>query len=439
VAWNDKRKCSFNLNCNQGIQGVKLIKTSLFSGIITVVRVLAGFVSTKFVAIYVGPAGVALVGQFINLITVVTTFANGAINNGVIKYTAEYNSDEPKLKSLFSTALKISIICSVLVGGVLIAMSSYISIGILNSYQYAWTIKTLGGGIILYSLNTLLVSILNGRGQIRDFTIVNVCGSLISLVLTILLVHYYKVSGALLSIALAPSIVFFVTVAMILNSSWFDRNFFLQRLDRSMAVKLFHFSAMAIISVLTIPLSQMFLRGVIIEKFGMQSAGYWQGMMRISDAYLLVVTTALSTYYLPRLSSIKEDSLIRHEILSGYKIVLPFVLLSCLFIFFVKSFVISLLYSEEFLPMEDLFLFQLLGDFFKIAAWMLAFLMQAKAMTRIYIASEIGFTVLYIVLSLILTDIFGLEGVVIAFSLNYLIYLITMIFLFRNILFSKLK
>lgn len=416
---------------------MKLIKTTIFSAVITLVKTIAGFVSTKFVAVYIGPAGVALVGQFINFISIILTFANGAINTGVVKYTAEYDGDIPKLKTLFSNAFKISVFSSVCVGILLVAFAPFWSNWVLHSYQYTNPIRALGIGAILYALNTLLVSILNGQKQIKEYTIVNVAGSLLALVFTILMVYFYRIEGALYALALSQSVLFFITVIFVIKSPWFHAEFFLQKFDKKTALNLGGFALMSIVSVLTLPVAQMILRGTIITYCGLPSAGCWQGLMRISDAYLLVVMTGLGTYYLPKLSSLKTNVLIRKEILHGYKIILPFVLISCFLLYILRLYIINILYTNEFVEMKDLFFYQLLGDFFKIAAFLLAYVMQAKAMTKTYIVTEIVFTFLYVVMGIILIPQIGIRGVVIAFCINYFLYLVTMIFIFRKLLFNK--
>ncbi len=47
---------------------MQLIKTSFFSGIITIIRIASGFVANKVVAVYTGPSGVAVIGAFTNFI-----------------------------------------------------------------------------------------------------------------------------------------------------------------------------------------------------------------------------------------------------------------------------------------------------------------------------------------------------------------------------------
>jgi PST family polysaccharide transporter len=84
--------------------------------------------------------------------------------------------------------------------------------------------------------------------------------------------------------------------------------------------------------------------------------------------------------------------------------------------------------------MNSLFAPQLAGDFFKIMSWLIAYLMLAKAYTKIFIVSQIVFLSASYLLSIYLINMLGLEGVVWAHFIIYLIYFISMIMLFRNYL-----
>lgn len=385
---------------------------------------------------FTGPEGVAIIGQFSNFILIALTFGNGAINMGVVKYTAEYEGDEPQLKKLFSTSFKISLYSSSVFGFILFCTATYLSEWLFKSTLYINPLRVLGITIILYSLNSLLISILNGRKQIKIYTIVNTLGSVVGLIFTVILVYFYKISGALYALVLAQSIVFFITLTMVIRSSWFSWPYFKQPFDKATARNLSKFSLMAVVTALTMPVSQIILRNIVISKLGINSAGYWQGMMRISDGYLLLITTSLSTYYLPKLSSIKNDDEMRKEIYQGYKFILPIVFVGCLIIYFLRFFIISVLYTKEFEAMSGLFIFQLIGDFFKMAAYILGYLLLAKAMTKAYIITEIGFSISYVLLGYLCIYLFKLNGITIAFAINYLIYLVIMVIMFRKLLFK---
>lgn len=401
------------------------------------VRIATGFVAGKVVAIFTGAEGIAIIGAFTNFINIVLTFANGAVNTGVIKYTAEWKDDDPKLKLLFSTSLKISLYCSFLVAIVLTLFARELSSWIFANSIYQGPVRVLGLTCAMYSVNSLLISILNGKGQIKSYTIVNAVGSVVGLAFTSVLVFVFKIEGALYALVLSQSISLIATVIAVRKSAWFTNEYFKGKISKPVVSKLCQFSWMAIITAITLPASQIVLRNIVISRLGIEAAGQWQGLMRISDGYLLLVTTSLSTYYLPKLSSLKSNRELRKEIIKGYSFIMPIVLLGCLLIYLLRLFIIETLYTPDFIVMEDLFLWQLVGDFFKIASWILAYLMLAKAMVKKYIITEIVSVIGYIILSYLFLSEFGLKGVTISFALNYILYFALMVYIFKGLLFKN--
>ncbi|WP_407426667.1 O-antigen translocase [Arcticibacter sp.] len=411
---------------------MKLLQTTFFSAIITFIKLSAGFISNKVVAMTLGPGGVAVIGQFANFISVMFTFSNGAINAGIVKYVAEYDEDRRESALLLSTALRISVVCSISLGALLWLCAPIIAHHLLMD-EFVDCIRVLGLTISLFSINSFILSVLNGKKEISKYTIVNTVGTMIGLVLTLYLVIEYKLSGALYAMVLSQTLIVFFSLYLVTKCNWFSWEIFKLRFDTEVAKALFRYSLMALVSVVTVPVSQMFLRNYVIDTMGISEAGYWQGMMRISDSYLLIITTSLNTYYLPKLASLKQDSDIGKEILLGYKWILPIVAIGCVSVYLMRTFIVRLLFTEDFLPVRELFSYQLLGDFFKVAAWILAYLMLAKAMTKVYIITEIIFSIIYVLLSVFLSAFFGLKGLTMAFALNYFVYFLMMMVFFRGI------
>lgn len=418
---------------------MNLIKTSFLTAISTGIRIITGFIVNKIVAVYIGPAGIALVGQFQNFSSIIMSFATGAINSGVTKYTAQYYDDKEKKAKMLSTALMISVICSFIVSIVLIFANKYLSIHLLKSEKYSSIFVIFGITLIVYALNSLFISILNGHKEIRKFVTVNIVTSIVSLIFTGGLVVFLGLYGALLSCVTAQTVVFIVTIFFVVKSDWFSVDNFIKGVDKENLIKLGKYSLMAITTALTVPVSQIFVRNYIADTISLDAAGYWQGIWKISEVYLTIITTSLGVYYLPRLSEITDDKELRKEIFSGYKILLPIVAVIAIFIYFIKVPLIHILFTDKFMPMIPLFKYQLLGDFIKMASWILGFLLLAKAMTRWFIATEIIFTLTFVILSKVLIDKFGIVGVTQAFAINYFIHLIFMIWLFRNLIFVRGK
>ena len=406
-----------------------LIKTSVLTGISTVIKLVSAFVINKVIAIYIGPSGLAIVGQLQNFTSIITTFSNGAISSGIVKYTAEYQDIEEKQK-IFSTSIVISLICSLIISIFLFGFSDYLSELILKDVQYSSVFIIFGATIFLFALNMVLISILNGQKEIKKYVLVNIAGSIFSLFFTSVLIMQLNLMGALYALVLNQSVMFFVTLAFVLKSSWFKLEYFIKGLDKESLSKLSKYSLMAIVSALTVPVSHLIIREYIGENLGWNSAGYWQGISYISTMYLMLVTTTLSVYYLPRLSEIQDNKELRKEIFIGYKIIMPIVIIASLIIFLLKEYVILIAFGKDFMPMMELFAWQLIGDVIKIASWLLAYLMLAKAMTKIFIYTEILFSALFVCLSVVFVDKFGLVGIAYAYALNYFLYFIIMIFIF---------
>ena len=408
-----------------------LIKTSVLTGISTIIKVISAFVINKVIAIYVGPSGLAIVGQLQNFMELIVTFSNGAITNGIVKYTAEYQTIEQKQK-IFSSSIVISLVCSLIISIFLFGFSDYLSKLILKDVQYSSVFIVFGLTIFLFALNTVLMSILNGQKEIKKYILVNIASSIFSLFFTSFLIMQLNLMGALYALVTNQSVIFFVTLAFVIKSNWFKLEYFKQGLDKESFSKLSKYSLMAITSALTVPVSHLIIREYIGKNLGWDSAGYWQGVWYISTLYLMLVTTTLSVYYLPRLSEIQDNAELKKEIFNGYKIILPIVILVSFMIFFLREYLIYIAFSEKFMPMMELFAWQLIGDVIKIASWLLGYLLVAKAMAKVFIYTEILFSVLFLVFSVIFVDIFGLVGITYAYSLNYFLHLIMMIFIFRK-------
>jgi PST family polysaccharide transporter len=411
-----------------------LIKTSVLSAISTIIRVIAGFISIKIVAVYIGPSGLALMGQFQNFIGMMSSVASAGVNSGIVKYTAEYYEDEQIKQKIWSSALKISLVLIIPMAIVIIFLADFISMKLLNTTEYGSIFIVFAITVVFFVLNGLMTSILNGQKEIKKLTLLNIVGSLFGLAVTILLVTQYELYGALLAGIVSQSIVFFVTLTFVLKSSWFKLSMFLGSMDKEYRNKLLKFSAMALVSATMIPLSHIYVRDYIGTNIGWDEAGYWQAIWRISETYLMLITTTLSIYYLPKLSSIQDKSELRAELLYGYKIILPIVIMMALGIYLFRDLIISILFTKEFSPMAELFLYQLIGDVIKIAAWLLGYIMIAKAMTRLFIFSEIFFVGSFVGFVVLFVDMYGLIGVTMAFMVNYFIYMLFLYFSLRGYL-----
>ncbi|MEX2409761.1 MAG: O-antigen translocase [Candidatus Paceibacterota bacterium] len=412
----------------------EMINTSFYTGIGTAIGFISGFVVNKVIAVVIGPSGLAMVSQFQNFISISTAVATGGIEQGVVKYVAEVRGTEEEKAVVLSTSLRITLIFTLFVGIITSIFSKYLSVLLFDTVDFQFVLVVFGVTVVLFGLNKLLISILNGTGEIKKLVAVKISSNLFGLFITASFAYLYGINGALVALALSQSVIFFVSLLFVLKSDWFKRKLFSKKLDREYSIKLFKYSLMAISSMVLPPLVQIGIRNHIVDTLSIDQAGYWDGLWKISAAYLGIITTTLSIYYLPKLSSLKERLEIRKELLNGYKIITPLLIVAIISVYLLKDYIIIILYSDEFMEMSELFGPQLLGDFFKIMSWLVAYLMLAKAKTKLFIGSQIVFSTMTYILSIILINSIGLEGVVWAHAIKYFIYLIVMVVIFRKYL-----
>lgn len=416
------------------ITHLDIVRVFSFTAMSTLVRMLTGLISVKVVASIIGPAGVALVGQLNNFATIALSLSTGGINNGITKYVAEYKDEENRVKDCLSTALRITCACSLIVGVGLVLFHNVLSKWILLSPEYGYVFTIFGFTILFYALNMALASVINGFKEFKRYVKINIIGSLLGLVYTLSLVFIWHLKGALISAVTFQSVMFFISIWMVRKLPWMKWEYLKNRINKDLSKKYLRYSLMTFISAATLPVAQMLLRGHVISQISATEAGWWEAMNRISNMYLTVITTSFSVYYLPRLSELTDKLELRREIYRSYKVIIPCLLCGFALIYMLRFVVIRLLFTPEFLPMQGLFIWQLMGDFFKITSWLLAYLMVAKAMAKWFIGTEVLFSFLYVGLSFLFMRNNGVVGITQAYLVNYILYTIMMFYLFRKLL-----
>ncbi|SDB07175.1 polysaccharide transporter, PST family [Pseudomonas sp. NFACC23-1] len=406
-----------------------LIKTSLLNGIAVIIKMLTLLGINKILAIYVGPIGYAALGQFQNAVQMITTFASGAINTGVVKYTAEYHDDPDRQHKVWRTAGSIAFIGSVLTAVLIALFNQSMAKWFLKDEQYGGVFLWFAATLIFFVFNTLILAILNGKKEVGRYVLANIAGSLFALIVTSVMSVTMGLYGALVALAIYQSLSFFVTCALLLKAPWFKFKYLLGGIDKSVAKDLAKYTAMALTSAACVPLSHIFIRNHLGETLGWESAGYWEAMWRLSSAYLMLVTTTLGVYYLPRLAELKLVKDIKEEIFQGYKIIMPIVVIGAILVYLLRDRVVHILFSVEFYPMRDLFAWQLVGDTLRIGSWIVSYLMLSKAMFKPFMVTEVVFSAMFYGLSLVFTQWLGIQGVVLAYAINYLIYWAVIYFL----------
>lgn len=413
---------------------MNLVKTSLLNGLAVIIKVATALALNKVLAIYVGPAGYAVIGQFQSLLAMVTTFASGGVNTGVTKYTAEFRENAQQQEAVVRTAASISLLCACVFIALLVIFRKPLAVWTLADMQFSGVIVWLAVALVPMLLNGLLMAILNGRKAVKAYVIANISGSLVTALTAIALVLQFGLYGVLVAMAISQALSCAVTIWLFQRTRQVNWKNFLGRINPDIARRLGGFALISATSALAAPLAQMLIRDGLANRLGWQTAGLWQALWKISEMHLMLLTTTLSLYFLPRFSEIKDANRLHQEVMNGYRFVLPLAIASASLIYLLRGFVVRVLLTAEFQPLTEVLGWQMVGDVLKISSWVMAYTMISHARVRIFIITELIFTALWVALALGGANMDGLRGATIGYVLTYAAYGVTMIFLFSNLL-----
>lgn len=403
----------------------EIIKSGLIFGSSTFIKLLSGLIIAKLIVISVGLNGFGIISQFQSIMNILLVFAGGGISNGVMKYVAEFkNTDLDGLNLILKTSSFITLFFGLLIGITIIIFSDDISFYLFQTTKYSNVLMFLAISQFFIGFNIFFQSILNGYREVKSFAASSIIGSVFGLAFVYVLSLNKEISSLMIGQILFGLISGFFYIFFLKKKEYFKSLDFKPYFYTQKSKLLLKYTLMLLVTVSTLPLVQILIRNLLGTKFGWDSVGKWQGVMKISDAYLQFVTIILANYFLPRLAELTSKISIKKEIIKTLAYIVPITILASFSIFIFKKHIILLLYSNSFLGIDDFFTFQLIGDVFKVVSYTIIFIAVAKGLIFVYILAEIFQSLCLYFFTLFFIEKYGPIGVTYAYTLTYIVYLI---------------
>lgn len=400
-------------------------------------RIIAGLLTSKAIAVVIGAEGLALVGNLRNFVASAQTLATLGFYKGVVKYVNDFKDDLVQLSKTLSTVYYIGFITTILVSFFCYFKSETINEIIFPTYNdYVYVIKIFAIVLPFYALNMFVFSIMNGFSKYKILIIINIIGQILSLCVALLLIYQKNLDGALISVAISESLIFLITLVGIINRKSLVPLISADNVSFEHLKKLGSYTGMALFSAVILPLVILSIRSHIIDTIGYKDAGFWEAMLRISKYYLMLVSSLLGLYIIPRFSEINDIKEFKREVFSIYKTVIPYFAVGLLLIYLLRSVIVWVVFTEEFQSVEDLFLWQILGDFVKVLSMIIAYQFLAKKMFWHYVITEAFLVIILYTTSIYFIKIYGVQGAVIGHFVSYLMYYGVILLIFGSSLFG---
>ncbi len=397
-------------------------------------KVFSSFIISKTTAVFLGPSGYALLGNFKNILQIVLGVSTNGFQSGIIKYVSENQYKTLQLKKVISSAFALNVLICLLIAPFFLFFSDRFASYILKDVSLAYVFEYLAFFLPLISLNSLLVYTVIGLQKLKLYTRLSVVLNIFNAGFTFLFVYYFKLQGALFASFIVPSItliaaLLFKDIRVLFLNVIRHFRYVSFKIIKSFSVYMF----MAIYSSTLISLSYLMIRNIIIKVNSIESAGVWEASNKISSFYMLFFSSLFTLYLLPKLS--KNNSIIGYsKIMKNYfSILLPILVMSFIVLFFLKYILIKIFLANSFFELGQYFHLQLIGDFFRVIAFSLAYQFHAKKMILAYFITDALLYGGFYVFSALLIQTFNLNGVFYAYVLSAVVYFVSVLLFVINL------
>jgi O-antigen/teichoic acid export membrane protein len=403
---------------------LKLIGALLKTGSSSIANLLFNMMSVKIIAVSLGPAGVGLYNllrQAMFTFAAVGTGGQTALVQGI-------SSRDGYERDTFIRTVFWLFVCGTLITVALIEVFSPLIALMMfgdNADQYETVIRWIAVPVVLFNTHIFLISVLNGFRAIGRIAIIEILGPFITLLIVYPICIWVGEGYALafvwmLSASQSVKIFFAFNVAK--KNGWLAPIFSKEssKIDKVSSSAFFRFARTTLFTSLLSMGAILLVRAMIIRNGGLYEAGLFDVAWMMSGSYVMILLGSFGTYYMPTLTGMSSASdrlvLINQVIRLSTMLMIPMIVT----VIVLKPLLVRLLYTIEFLPSLDMVRWMLIGDFFKITAWVLAIPVLANADMKMYFWIETFWNISFVLLSALAIFVFEqLQGISIAFMVLY--------------------
>lgn len=410
--------------------------TKLFagSGAVTLFNALRAFAINKLLAIFLPPAAFACVGQFLNFMSIGSATSSLALQNGWTALTAQNKENRDKLLGIWRGGLRLTTFASLLtfVFALLFCFMAPLETllpGIPTRLAQAAILFALPG-VFATNIITISAAVMNGLGENRKWALINIVTSMWQ----VLWVAFFLYTGRLsvLSIIATQSIVAAIFAIQISSRAGFSvKQIWKTALDTR--GPWLSYALMGLVPMVLSPVVLTVMRMTVASSFGNDAAGIWQSVWKVSDFLFMAMSAILTVIILPRVSSkMSRVEFFRmfHPLLLR---IMGISLMMVAALYFGRSILVQVLFSQAYMGAVDYLPLQLVGDFFRAGGFALALVLIARAETKIFLAVEVCSELLLAVGTFVGIKLVEFNGPMASYAFENFVYFVVLYILVRRL------
>jgi polysaccharide transporter, PST family len=415
---------------------MSFLKHSSYSFLSVISRAGASFIVNKLFAVYLGASGITILAHFQNFIAMGTQIPNDGINRGLIKFLSVDDKGVDIKRNIFSAAIILNLVIYMLFLVLIFLFDNYFFSAFEELLGSTWMIISLVVFLLFFLLYLLMLSYLLALQKIKAYSFLQILSSISMVFLVYYTVHEKDLNLALLGFlgGQGLGIIFcFLYAPIRIFLSRFVFSF-----DWHSIKDLSQFILMAVSVLAFGRFLDFVIRDFAIEQYGLDLTGLWQAVVKVSDSYLMLYIGAIGVVIYPKISSlISVDSKLREYVSKITILLAPIILTGLLMVYFLREFILLILFSAEFSPAEYLFIYQLPGNLFQMISIIFVYIVSAQARVISFVLLQLFSAVIYGAALIILLQYFEIAAFPFAYSIRHFLFLIAVLFVNRKLIFQN--
>lgn len=397
--------------------------TSVFGGV-QVFKIIISIIRSKIVAVLLEPTGMGIHGLLTSTTDFIGRITNLGLSTSAVRNIAAANSsgDKERVRVVVTVLRRLVWYTGILGTIFTLVFAPWLSKITFGNKDYTIAFVCISVILLLTQINAGQLVILQGMRKIKFLGKANVAGSAFALLFTVPVYYIWGIKG------IVPAII--INSLIVLLFSWYySSRMDIKRIEVNRGklfseggdmVKMgFFLSLNSIISISAAYLIRIFIshRGSV-EQVGLYTAGF-----TLINTYVGMVFSAMSTDYFPRLSGFINENEKAVKVVNQQTEIAILILAPILAVFLIFiNFIVILLYSTKFTPVEGMIHWAALGIFFKAVSWPISYLFIAKGHTRLFFNSELIAKIYFLSFNILGYMWKGLNGLGISFLLGFFLY-----------------
>lgn len=400
--------------------------TSLFGGV-QVINMLCSLIRNKLIALLLGAEGVGLIGLYNSAIEMVSSLTTFGLRQSSVRDVAVANKKGKKaLKQISGVVRKLSLVLGLLGAIIFIGSAPLLSRITFGTESNLWGFVILSAALLFNSLASGEQAILQGSEKLKIFAKSTVYGSIFSLLVSIPLYYYLRMYGIVPSLLAASFFTFIFNYNATKKLKQQSQKVTIRTAIKEGSPMLKLGIYMTIGGFMTTLLNYILIAW-LNRYASIEEVGYYQAGFTLVTRYVGLIFVAMSTEYYPRLASVQHDreqmsTQVSRQMEASLLMLMPIISLFLL----LQNWIIPLLYSDEFTTITSYTTWAMPGVMFKAVSWALGFILLAKGEGKLFLITELISDVTSILINIMLYKYIGLEGLGIAYTINFIIYTVYM-------------